>query len=88
MSIEEHETTVTWDYKDQVVRIYTTREGVKNGFLKRLGQDKSPEVKGSGPWSFVVPFADCRAPQLIAKLLNPDERTPMSEGQKAALRAA
>ena len=84
----EHETILTWDYQDQVIRLYTTREGVKNGILKRLGPDAAPKVQGNGPWAFVVPFEHCRAPQLIAKLLNPEERVPMSDEQKAAFRAA
>ncbi len=86
MKAEEHETNINWDYFERVIRVYTTREGVKTQILRRLGAEHAPEVKGNGPWTMTIPFSVCRAPQLIAKLLNPDERTPMTDEQKAALR--
>lgn len=88
MSIEEHETQISFDYAEQIVRIYTTREGVKNGVLRRLGDQESVTCFGNGPWNLTVPMSMCRGPQLIVKLLNPEEKTPMTEKQKAALRAA
>lgn len=88
MTLEEHETQISFDYAGQVVRIYTTREGVKNGILKRLGVQEGVTTEGNGPWTLQVPMTMCRGPQLIVKLLNPSEKTPMSEEQKAALRAA
>ena len=89
MTLEEHETQISFDYSQRVVRVYTTREGVKNGILKRLGEQPDVTVEdGDGYWSLILPMSACRAPQLIAKLLNPDEKTQMSDEQKAALRAA
>jgi|GEM_PF-1163463 len=88
MKLEEQETTITYDYADSVVRIYTTREGVKNGIVRRLGEQEGLKVTASSSsWSIVVPMALCRSGDMIVKLLNPEERQPMSDEQKAALAA-
>ena len=82
------ETSVTYDYPSGVVRVFTDREGVKNGFLRRIGNHPSLVITGNGPWFISVPMEFCRGPEIIARLLNEDERKPMTEAQKAALRAA
>ena len=90
MQVSEHETTINFEYDQRVVRIYTTREGCANGIIRRLGDasEFKQERLNSFSWSFTIPMGDCRSPELIVKLLNPDEKTPMSEAQKAALRGA
>ncbi|MEL6224922.1 MAG: hypothetical protein AAFR31_20000 [Cyanobacteria bacterium J06627_8] len=89
MLISEHETTINFDYEERVVRIYTTREGVYNGVIRRLGKEVDYQPSGTvNAWSFVIPMAACRTPEFICKLLNPDEKKAMTEAQKAALRTA
>lgn len=89
MTLQEQETNLVFDYAGKVVRVYTTREGVYNGFCRRLGADKVTLIRQtSSDWSFTVPMDDCRGPEAIAKLLNPDEKRPMSEERKQAFRAA
>ena len=82
------ETSIVYDYAINQIRIFTDREGVKNGFLRRLGNQPGFVVSGDGPWFITVPIELCRGPEMITRLLNEDERKPMSEAQKAALRAA
>lgn len=88
MTNEEHETTISYDYADRVVRVYTTREGVRNQILKRLGDQEGVSfVETLRSWSFTIPMQYCRSADMVVKLLNEDEKQPMSEEQKAALRA-
>ena len=89
MQAEEHETHIWFDYASNTVKVYTTREGVRNGILRRLGPQEgiAEESTGRGRWSITIPMDLCRSPELICKLLNEEEKTPMSEEQKAALRA-
>lgn len=88
MKREEHETTISWDYPTNTIRVYTTRESVLNKFLKRLGDGYVSSIERIGDTvSFTVPMAACRDPGSVAKLLNPDEKTPMTEEQKQRFKA-
>jgi len=84
------ETSITYDYEIKQVRVFTDREGVKNGILRRLGdvEGLSCEQVGRRSWQLCIPMSACRGAEMITRLINPDERTPMSDEQKAALRAA
>lgn len=84
------ETTITYDYQIKQVRIFTDREGVKNGILRRLGDIEGLRCEqcGKSSWRMWIPMDVCRSPEMICRLLNPDERTPMTEAQKQALRSA
>jgi hypothetical protein len=82
------ETSIVYDYEISEVRIFTDREGVKNGILRRLGQSiDGLRVTGENPWFISIPMKHCRGAEMLCRLLNDDERSPMSEEQKAALRA-
>ena len=71
MKLDEHETNICFDYAQGVVRIYTTKDSVKNGFEKRLQGCPDFETYGhSGHWSLTVPIKYCRQPYLVAKKLN------------------
>lgn len=83
MTTGEHETTINFDYENNMVSIYTTREGVRNGILKRLGDKAMKKVEFTDKyqqWQFEIPMNMCRSAQLVTKLINPDEKTPMPEG--------
>lgn len=83
MKREEHETTISWDYPTNTLRVYTTRESVLRKFKKRLGDGYVTGIERIGDTvSFTVPMEVCRDPGSVAKLLNPDEKTPMTEEQK------
>lgn len=83
MKREEHETTISWDYATNTIRVYTTRESVLKKFTKRLGEGYVTDINRLGETvSFTVPMNACRDPGSVAKLLNPDEKTPMTEDQK------
>lgn len=80
MTRDEHETTTTWDYGAGVVRIYTTRASVYNGFCHRLGEENVTLVRqGAQDWSFTVPLEQCRGPEKMAKILNPDAKKPWTQ---------
>lgn len=84
MTNPEHETIIHFDYESKMVGIYTTREGVKSGIKRRLGEDILNDCEvirdTKQSWEIEIPFKYCRTPQLICKLINPDEKTPMPEG--------
>jgi hypothetical protein len=67
MTIEEHETTATWDYAAGVVRLYTTRESVIRGIEKRL-KGLMSECDQWGKWSIEIPMKYVRSPQMITKV--------------------
>ena len=79
------ETSIVYDYEIKQVRIQSDRDGVINGILRRLGNQEGVVHNGR---FLTIPMHLCRNPSLIVKLLNPDERTAMSDEQKAALRLA
>jgi hypothetical protein len=83
MTNEEHETVLNFDYAEQVLKVFTTREGVFNGFKRRLGEAALMEcslTEKRQSWSMVIPLKFCRNPAMISKLINPDEKTEMPEG--------
>jgi hypothetical protein len=83
MTSEEHETLLNFDYAGDVLRVYTTREGVFNGIKRRLGETALLEcsvTERRSAWEMVIPMKFCRNPSLICKILNPDEKTEMPEG--------
>lgn len=77
------ETNIVYDYEIDQVRVYSDRDGVINGILRRLGDQEG--VKHEGKF-LIIPLKYCRGAELITRLLNPEERQPMSDEQKAALR--
>jgi hypothetical protein len=83
-----HETSIVYDHEISQVRVFTDREGVKNGIVRRLGVVHGLTVDGDGPWSLRIPMQFCRGPEMITRLLNEDEKKPMTEAQKEAFRAA
>jgi hypothetical protein len=99
------ETSIIYDYDINQVRVFTDREGVKNGILRRLGdveglkitphffvkrdkETKEVVERRESSWMITIPMEVCRGAEMICKLINPDEKTVMTEAQKAALRAA
>jgi len=88
MTNEEHETTLNFDYAHKVLRVFTTRRGVYDGFVKRLGAENIQQLAETDrTWAFVVDLKLCRSANAIAKLINPDAKTPMSDERKAQLKA-
>ena len=84
MKREEQETTMTWDYATDTIRVYTTRESVLNTFKHRLGEEYISQVHRLGSTvTFTIPMSSCRKPGYIAKILNPDAKGPSrTEEQK------
>jgi hypothetical protein len=83
MTNEEHETVLNFDYAENVLKVFTTREGVYNGIKRRLGETALLEcslTEKRQSWSMIIPLKFCRNPALICKILNPDEKTEMPEG--------
>ncbi|MBD1825662.1 hypothetical protein H6F51_24655 [Cyanobacteria bacterium FACHB-DQ100] len=59
MSIDEHETTIAFNYAEKVVRIYTTRSGAVNQILKRsnnqaIVQDNGDLGASIFQWNFAA----------------------------------
>jgi hypothetical protein len=83
MTNEEHETVINFDYAENAVKVFTTREGVYNGFKRRLGDEALLECtveEKRQSWSLIIPMKFCRAPALICKVVNPDQKSEMPEG--------
>jgi hypothetical protein len=72
----DHETTVSYDYEEHVVRLFTTREAVITGLKKRLGAElfASCTYRSTGPYShyLTLPMNLCRAPQMLVSMKNPE----------------
>lgn len=63
---EEQETFVNWDYSNQVVNVYTTRELIYNNMKKRL--TGIPGVKFNLPDRLItIPIKACRLPYTIIR---------------------
>lgn len=67
---DEHETNLIWDYTDQVVRIYTTRQGVLRRIKKRLNSDidKVSITETSSGVFINIPMSLCRDPSTVVKV--------------------
>lgn len=83
MATTTEETSITYDYEIKEVRVYSTRQGVINGILRRLGDQEGVRHEGN---FLYLPMSLCRGAEMITKLLNPDEKQPMSDEMKARLR--
>lgn len=69
MKIDELETNICFDYGQKVVRVYTTKDSVKDGFVKRLQGCPDLAVSGHpGHWSLEFPIKYCRQPYLVVKV--------------------
>jgi hypothetical protein len=66
LTIDEQETTITWDYAADVARVYTTKESVIRNIRKRLG-DKLSECMERDNWCIDIPLKHMRPPQLVTK---------------------
>jgi hypothetical protein len=75
-----HETNITFDYEIRQIRVFTTREGCYNGFVRRLGAEHVDlKEKSRNSWRFNVSMDVCRGPEMIAKLINPEQKQPMPQ---------
>lgn len=74
-----HETNITFDYEIRQIRVFTTREGCYNGFVRRLGAEHVDlKEKSHNAWRFNVSMDVCRGPEMVAKLINPEQKQTMS----------
>jgi hypothetical protein len=68
MSIR-HETTIGYDYEDQIIRVFSTRESTYTDIRKRLGEElwKQCEYRTYGPSSHYIdlPMSLCRKPEML-----------------------
>jgi len=68
-TMDEQETTISFDYPTGWVRVYTTKAGLYNGAIRRLGRDNVVDVDiRKGSWSFKVPLDCTRNPLTILQV--------------------
>lgn len=74
MKREEHETVVNFDYYEDLVDIYTTRKGVRNGVERRIPEDRiayKKVIRNSDgreiAWRYKLPMELCRDAHLITR---------------------
>lgn len=76
MKYEENETTIRYDYAGDQVDIFTTRRGVKNNVVKRLGEDKvkfrhiNYESEKAVSWLMRVDLDNMRNPYYISGVIS------------------
>ncbi|MBW4422200.1 MAG: hypothetical protein KME13_23795 [Myxacorys californica WJT36-NPBG1] len=73
MTIDEHETSITYDYSINQVRIYTTKQGVASQIKKRSGSQATITEGKQGDrvvsWQITLPMSVCRGAYAITKVL-------------------
>lgn len=76
MKYEENETTINYDYAGDQVDIFTTRRGVKNNVIKRLGEDKvefryiNYNGEKAVSWLMRVDLENMRNPYYVSSVMN------------------
>lgn len=79
MKYSENETTINYDYAGNEVSIFTTRRGVKNNVVKRLGEDKvsfryiNKEGEKEVSWLMDIDMDDMRNPYYVSKIVSDNE---------------
>lgn len=68
---DEQETSVTWDFALNQVRIYTTRPGDYSQIAQRLGEVEYKLVEGKegDNWSLYLPMDYCRRAKTVVKVM-------------------
>lgn len=69
---EEHECSITYDFAIKQVRVYSTRDSIIRGMLKRLGEQKGIRREGN---SLFIPMEYCRSATSITRILNKKDTT-------------
>lgn len=71
--LQEQETHIVYDYSSKRVRVFTTRLGVYNGFIKRAGiENITIENDAPGLYQFSLDIDKCRPAQFIVKIARED----------------
>jgi len=76
MKRSENETTIRFDYKEEDVLFFTTRRGVKNNLVDRVGEKNITfehiNYEGDNPisWNMRVPEDKVRNPYYVTKVVS------------------
>ncbi len=76
MKRSENETTIRFDYAEEDVLFFTTRRGVKNNLVERVGEENITfehiNYKGDNPisWNMRVSEEKVRNPYYITKVVS------------------